>query len=440
MVRIESGLGNTPGKFVPLNLYADCQQGKWTPVIGDALRFNKALHEGEVTHSDYDGQKLKLTVHMTISPDPWIKGGPAEYVLELQRKEDRLEGAATGWLVRPSGKIEIESAVTGVVMPLVPIAAKFKPVAPAEHPRLLFRKDELPDLRKKIQTPFGQAILQRLKASSEPVALGMLYQLTGDKEFANRAFPATLQVVANRNGGAFALGRFWGDRTQVVAMTYDLCYEAWDASQRGEVQDYLDWILFKCLHRQHRVGTVNWQPGSNYTVIIYGGNGLAAMALAGEKSAGPYEPVAPRTQVLDVAPWPEAIAAGVPVVRLESGVMSKDWLWLGPYQQRVYQHVFPFSDYKDHADLLAEAGGMDKVRPKPGDKVTFQSQTQSWRPLPPDGITKDGQLNASLLSGNHENRYLFFYTVLDVAEPGLFRVAAKYYDPAIFIAGQRDAR
>ena len=91
---------------------------------------------------------------------------------------------------------------------------------PGEHPRLLFRKADIPALRKKAETPDGKAIIARLKVilgggeamptvfSKEPAVntggknityppgaftishgagFGMLYQLSGDKKYANLA-------------------------------------------------------------------------------------------------------------------------------------------------------------------------------------------------------------------------------------------------------------
>jgi hypothetical protein len=63
----------------------------------------------------------------------------------------------------------------------------------------------------------------------------------------------------------------------------------------------IDAILFKCLHRQHRVGTVNWQPGSNYTIVIHAGNGMAALALWGEKGDAPPEPAPLRAEAPRIA-------------------------------------------------------------------------------------------------------------------------------------------
>ena len=161
---------------------------------------------------------------------------------------------------------------------------------------MLCRKSQLPALREKAATPFGQALIARIQACTDPVAQGFLYQMTGDRAYADRAFAGTVATMANRDGGPFALGRFWGYRTSVVGTAYDLCYDAWTHEQREQVQNYLDWILFKCEFRKHRVGTVNWSPGSNYTIVIHPGNAMGALALWGDKGPAPLEPLPPRTE------------------------------------------------------------------------------------------------------------------------------------------------
>ena len=157
----------------------------------------------------------------------------------------------------------------------------------------------------------------------------------------------------NRNGGPFALGRFWGYRTSVVGAAYDLCYDGWTAQQREEVENYLDWILYKCLHRQHRVGTVNWQPGSNYTVVIHAGNGMPRwpswvkkaprLSSRCRRGRGPAHRPASR---FHAAPrgYPRR-----PVVKFDVGKFPTEWLWIGPFRQHVVQHEHPCFDYNNRS-------------------------------------------------------------------------------------------
>ena len=199
---------------------------------------------------------------MDVWRDNWISGGAARYDVKLTRIGDQLAGTYSGVFAAtpPLDPFSTKGKVTGIVLPPEVTDPQWKPFEPGEHPRMLFRTPQLPALREKAKTPFGLAMIQKIKANGDAVSLGFLYQMTGDKEYAERAFTATVETMNNRNGGPFALGRFWGYRTSVVGTAYDLCYDAWTPEQRERVQNYLDWILFKCEFRKHRVGTVNWEP------------------------------------------------------------------------------------------------------------------------------------------------------------------------------------
>ncbi|MBT45085.1 MAG: hypothetical protein CL922_06690, partial [Deltaproteobacteria bacterium] len=111
--------------------------------------------------------------------------------------------------------------------------------APGEHPRLLFRRSDLPALRSKAKTPEGQAILKRLRTLldgargetmttvfrpgkevdekwreehlakpgvytfSHAAGYGLLYQLTGERKYAEYGrlcFEKALEGVPDRDG------------------------------------------------------------------------------------------------------------------------------------------------------------------------------------------------------------------------------------------------
>ena len=432
-----------------LDVYAECREDQWRDVWAESDEFNRGMHLGEIVEADVAPDRLRLKMSLALASDNWIKGGPAAYEVDVKRdpKSDTLEGTFSGVFTSPFGPFEAKGKATGRLLPPAPMAPGFEPVKPGEHPRLLMRKSQVAALREKAKTPFGKGLMELLQKSDDPVALGLLYQLTGEKSYAERAKTATVKVMDNRDGGPFALGRFWGYRTSVVGAAYDLCYDAWEPEFREKVENYLDWILYKCLFRQHRVGTVNWQPGSNYTVVIHAGNGMAALALWGEKGTAPVEPLPLRGEALRIGPPTDfAPAAGVPVVKLDPGHFPTEWLWIGPFEQQVLQHEHPFYDYRQPVDCLAAMGGMEKARPAPGQKVAFKNQTLQWRPLTqaanPDIFAGENQhagktiLKCYKLT-NRENTHLFFYTVLENDKPGWYQFDGNFYEGKCFIAGER---
>lgn len=204
--------------------------------------------------------------------------------------------------------------------------AGFKAPAPGEHPRLLFRKSDLPALREKAKTPEGRAIIERLRkclngsdGESMPVSFnpevgpiksdgsgpfgekaplgtytfshmagyGLLYQLTGDRQYAElgkQCFEKALEGYRDRDRrysfkaayGALRAGPSLG----WTAVGYDLCYDGWDEATRKKaalaIQDYNEgqWMSLAELVRGARQN-----PGSNHWGMQVGGGALAILAI-----------------------------------------------------------------------------------------------------------------------------------------------------------------
>ena len=196
----------------------------------------------------------------------------------------------------------------------------FKEPTAGEHPRLFFRKGDLPELKKRAQTPEGQAIIKRLgllldgkegktlpavlpkpgagapdAKSGEaltlwhPVGYGMLYQLTGDKLYADLGKQAMEHILtdtgdidgrygylpnSNKNYGALRAGPSIGG----IAMGYDLCYDGWDEAFRlkvaAAIQTGPSRFPLSELVQGKRHG-----PGSNHWGCQIGGGALALLAI-----------------------------------------------------------------------------------------------------------------------------------------------------------------
>jgi hypothetical protein len=158
--------------------------------------------------------------------------------------------------------------------------ANWKAPTAGEHPRLFFRKSEVGALRKRAETPEGQAILARLKillgggealpkvygASTDAyvekakqselplgaytlwhgAGFGLLYQVTGEPRYADlgrQCVEKALEGQRDRDdryswvkpGGALRAGPSIG----AIAMAYDLCYDGWDDDFRVKVAQAL---------------------------------------------------------------------------------------------------------------------------------------------------------------------------------------------------------
>ena len=205
----------------------------------------------------------------------------------------------------------------------------FKPPAKGEHPRILFRKSDVAELRKKAATPEGKAILKRLrllldgadadtmttvfspaKKAYDPglgknrpwdkpgvytighvAGYGLLYQLTGNKKYADlgrQAFEKGLQGIRDRDdrysfrnpGGPLRAGPVIG----WYAVGYDLCYDGWDARTREKlgraVAEYKQGDSKTYDLEALTRGTM--PPASNHFGMQVGGATLALLAINGE--------------------------------------------------------------------------------------------------------------------------------------------------------------
>jgi len=154
------------------------------------------------------------------------------------------------------------------------------PVKPGEHPRLLFRKTDLPELRRRAETPEGKMIIKRLRyllngsdgesmttvfspatceypggnyrslsiktpgvfTMSHAAGYGFLYQLTGDKKYAEygkQCFIKGLDEAVRDRDSRYALFNTGalraGPAMTWYALGYDLCYDGWDPDFRRHV-------------------------------------------------------------------------------------------------------------------------------------------------------------------------------------------------------------
>jgi hypothetical protein len=204
--------------------------------------------------------------------------------------------------------------------------------APGEHPRLLFRKSDLPALRKKAETPEGQAILARLchilgnngeklpeKVSpatkgypgpgkyrslsitepgyltlGHPAGYGLLYQLTGDEKYADLGKQAFEKMINDKvrdvdsrysfigPNGELRSGSSWA----IAALGYDLCYEGWDeAFRRKMVETFLTVQIEQYPRKQADLKKVVTKPKYRPSKNHYGGimcGAVAAAAIMGD--------------------------------------------------------------------------------------------------------------------------------------------------------------
>lgn len=304
----------------------------------------------DIRHRAYDYELLPDAGAFTATADTFsgnltfsgetLDGEPRTFALKLagQRVADWVagtwtDGARQGWFRGNVGKTaHVPGPEAADTRPwFVPVPGH-QPVQPGEHPRLFFRKADLPELRRRAATPEGQAILRRLRQQlngsdgetlpssfnpatkayednkfkpvpgsysiSHATGYGFLYQLTGDTKYAALARECLdLAFAGRRNfddryawvapGGELRAGPVLG----WTAAAYDLCYEAWPEEYRRKValalQNYADtkggeWNEPESITLRKMVLTPRQGPASNHFGAVVGGCGLAVLALLGD--------------------------------------------------------------------------------------------------------------------------------------------------------------
>lgn len=362
-----------------LILDLESKDGRWERVWGYALSYSHGTSYGWVQESETRGDSLRLKLAIRVGGDAWQAAGRGNYDVELRRGQDgSYAGTYTG-LFRRLQNDRKDAPVTGQATarlkpPRPPVPADFVPLQPGEHPRILFRKKDLPELRKKFATPFGKEFERVARSSSDAIALGVLYQLTGQKDYAMDALPFVRETMTKQDPGFMGLGQCWGPRMAEVTLTYDLCYDAWPEDFRKMVDGYLMWMVERLLRFMNQFSAAaNTHPCSNYSGPMRGGGAIGSLAIWGEKAPEPKPPRDVGTEAVAIQPLKDFTPVkGVPIFVFRSdsrpakwrqggGVAQRptDWVWAGP---------LPFVAQDD---VLAAAGGYSKARPEPGMKVSY---------------------------------------------------------------------
>ncbi len=407
--------GKNPANTRELVLDLERQGEVWGPVFGISRNYNMATHRGAVQSARRSEGKLELDLMVDYTPDKWIPEAQGRYKIRLGVDDGVLTGTFEGTF----NEVDVRGKAWGWALANTPTVEDFQPLAPQEHPRILFRKSDLPALRKKLQTPLGKAAREKMPNSL--IGLGVLYQLTGEKEWADKAQAEAKRVLKGKSYGwygtaAFTPKRPLGGRMEQLAVAYDLCYDAWDEDFKARIRSWLMDMYYSVFFAPESLGSTNWNVQSNHVGIVYTGLAMAGLAFFDEPSEEPVAPSAPYTRLDLPAMRDFKPANGVPVVKLTPGKSPTDWLLTEPLLQ-----VTPY-------DPRVQFYGLQTVHPKPGTKVqigdfelTFQRIEQKRKSVKDWGGIYIGDW---LQSGKRSKTplTLAFYTVIDVDEPGLYKV------------------
>jgi len=325
--------GEDPGKRLVVYLEPDPEGGfveefvGWSAEVGPWVRpdkdgsryYARVDCHGTIMAQERDGEAWTLELCVVQPPDPYVpdSAGEGRYTVTLAAAADgAYHGHFAGDFAGRAAEGPVEGHRDRRLWPRR--LADHVPPEPGEHPRLLFRRDDLPELREQAATPRGRAILARLRTmlgvggenGDRPSTLwdgagfGFLYQITEDKVHADRARAAVERALAGerdrdrRYAFVKAGGRLRkGPSVAAIAMAYDLCYDAWDEEFRREVAARIAVAVWggmrgdpDALARAESVnGDLLFEPGrgqlmphSNHYGAWNGGGGLATLAIRGD--------------------------------------------------------------------------------------------------------------------------------------------------------------
>ncbi len=281
--------------YQDITLDLRCTRGKCNSEIwGYAPRFNKDVeHQGKITIvPNKTAWQLKVELKIQSHPgNPKLE--PAYYNLEIIPHKGQLIGSYIG----EYQKRKLVGKVTGNKSPLQStILNSHQTIQPQEHPRLIFRKQELPQLRKKAQTTYGKAIIARLEAALKEEIFYEAFVPNGGYHATGHCFLSLLRNEPESAAKAWEIveqslkqpGRRFLEHAPIVAgvaMAYDLCYPMWNEAQRIKITRWLGEQAVKLTKGDTPKRGWNNNPWSNWYARARGASGLAALAILYEPEA-----------------------------------------------------------------------------------------------------------------------------------------------------------
>ena len=278
--------------YQEMNLDLICNKGKCESEIwGFAPRFNKDVdHQGTVTVKKTDNA-WQLQVDLQVQSHPKNSElTPATYEIEIVPYKDRLLGSYRGEYQERTLIGRVTGSKSDLQLQYLP---EHQAIVPREHPRLIFRADELPTLREKAQTPHGKAIISNLKQTLQTEVLYDGYVPTGGYHAAGHCFLALLENDPQAADTAWQIveksianpGQRFLEHSPIVAgvaLAYDLCYDQWSEAQQQQITQWLTNQTLKLVRGDSPKNGWNSYAWSNWNARARGAAGLAALAILNE--------------------------------------------------------------------------------------------------------------------------------------------------------------
>lgn len=368
-----------------LELRLACDAGAWRRHFwAHGLYYNQA-DRGRIVEATAAGEACRVVGEIHLTHPSWAQYGSVEFSLDLALDGPRVKGT---YACRYGDNV-LRGRVAGSVRPLPARVAGFAPPARGEHPRLVFRRDRLPALRAKADSPMGMAVLRRLRRclagtvelADAAAGHGLLYQLTGDDRHAVQAH----RLIERSFRGPFPFRGCWLETAPVLlceALAYDFCCEAWQGEERRRIArvllDRARHVGSGSTHGYHRKRCPSWSQ------IARAAAGVAVLAVRGDAELLGDKPALPRVVCVPAVegPLPQR---GSPVGPFEDDRMPEAWLYAGPFAPPPPTACGPALTEAE-PDFLADLGGAAAARPFCGAAVRFKGLTRTFRRLEAEAI------------------------------------------------------
>lgn len=287
-----------------------------------------------------------------------------------------------------------------------------------EHPRVMVSDFE-PIKKDLAINPIRQEWLKELKIDKNPDAMALVYALTGDKSYADKAFASAMKYDMKKatQGGPHVYGRY----IAYMGTTYDWIYGYMSMSQKKELLDRIKFTLQFYLNEEKDKGC--WH---NMNHCMHGGVIIAAVAIANEEPELAEKVINEAVNYLNMT-WykPDGITPEGPhymawsSLVMISGLATLDAAFGNGFGLSDEKGLVGYGEFRLHGD--APRGGMAV---KFGDCYANQS------------VYTPGQL---FWLANKHNRRDFFQFAIDtdpfVADVGNYHGklhAMLWYDPSKF--------
>ena len=303
MLKGGAGAGKAPPASAgPVDMELDftCRDARWAPTAwGFAPWFNAANHRGQVAKVQQTSGRVRLSIEMTLEGDGSVPGGSAHYDLDLKRTGDDFEGTYAGTFL---GRAVGGRAVGRIAPSLVRPVPDFTPLRDGEHPRLIFRRRDLPTLRQRMASEMGKAFAAAIsgppirhvsqvtdkRTSWVAAGLGVVHQLTGSSAAAETAKRILVNEVVKKPMPLDRADIHHAPRLLGAALAFDLCCDGWDKPFRAEMAEYINDAmvsLYRGVSDGVAMEALVAYPWSHHHAIRMACIGCAAIAILGEKDA-----------------------------------------------------------------------------------------------------------------------------------------------------------